>query len=155
MEIDERRAKLMNLGVQPAEMYVFNKQNDPSRLLLIVRRTGIEKIEKLLKISYKYVSVTESSYKNGSNVTIVLEGGSKELGFVQALGSANPDTTKLPFISDLANKRARHKIVLKLADLYQHDVHSEDESEDFRPAKTLDSDAMLNEARSSMGLPTK
>lgn len=144
MELEKRKSKLMQMGVSTSEMYTFNTP-DPNRKLLIVRRTGIEKMEKLLNIKYKYLSVTESPYRDRCNVTVVLQGES-DSGAVQALGSANPDTTSVPFISDVANKRARHKIVLKLADLYQYDVHSEDESDEFRPVKQKDAGKVYDEA---------
>jgi hypothetical protein len=149
MDIAKRRSKLMNMGVEPAEMFIFDAS--PSRQLLIVRRTGIEKIEKLLGIQYTYVSITESTYPTGSNpaganVTVVLTGKDKEGNVSQALGSANPDTTSVKFFSDMANKRARHKIVLMLADLYQFDVHSEEESEQFKPSKQFNSEDAVKEA---------
>jgi hypothetical protein len=151
MDIERRKSKLMQMGVTPFEMYVFpTGQGD--RKLLIVRRTGIEKLEKLFGIRYKYISVTESPYKDKCNVTVIMQGESDEHPAIQALGSANPDTTNLPFISDVANKRARHKIVLKIADLYQYDVHSEDESEDFRPTKKLDPDDAFKEAFKKISL---
>lgn len=145
MDIEHRRSKLMQMGVTPSEMYVF-PTGEGDRKLLIVRRTGIEKLEKLYNIKYRYISVTESQYKDGCNVTVIMQGETEDYPATQALGSANPDTTKLPFISDVANKRARHKIVLKIADLYQYDVHSEDESEDFKPTKKLDHTDAVREA---------
>lgn len=145
MDIEKRRSKLMQLGVSPSEMYIFNT-NDSSRKLLIVKRTGIEKLEKFFNIKYRYISVTESSYKSGSNVTVILQGETESHPAIQALGSANPDTTSVPFISDMANKRARHKIILKIADLYQYDIHSEDESEDFVSPKKFDHNSAVNEA---------
>lgn len=145
MDLEKRRSKLMQMGVSPSEMYIFSTP-DPNRKLLIVKRTGIEKMEKLFNIRYKYISVTESSYGNGCNVTVVLQGETDNGQAIQAMGSANPDTTMNAFVSDVANKRARHKIVLKVADLYQYDVHSEDESDDFRPAKQKDSAAAYSEA---------
>lgn len=135
----------MQLGVSPSEMYIYPTL-DPDRKLIIVKRTGIEKIEKLFSIRYRYISVTESSYKDKSNVTVVLQGEVDNQPPIQAMGSANPDTTSGPFISDVANKRARHKIILKMADLYQWDVHSEDESDDFRPSKPKDSNKAYEEA---------
>lgn len=151
MDIEKRRTTLMQMGVTPGEMYIYPGY-DESRKLLIVRRTGIEKIEKLFQIKYRYISVTESPYKDGCNVTVVLQGEAEGHAATQALGSANPDTTKLPFISDIANKRARHKIVLKIADLYQYDVHSEDESDDFRPHKKFDHNDAVNEAMKKISL---
>ena len=141
----------MGLGVSPSEMYIY-PTSDPGRKLLIVRRTGIEKLEKLYNIRYKYISVTESSYKDACNVTVILQGETDDHPAIQALGSANPDTTKVPFISDMANKRARHKVVLKVADLYQYDVHSEDESEDFCPPRGIDHKDVVNEAMQKIRL---
>lgn len=150
MDIEKRRSKLMSLGVEPHEMFIFN--GDRGRQLLIVKRTGIEKLEALYKIRYRYISVTESSYKNGSNVTVILQGETDDVPPMQALGSANPDTSNLAFISDVANKRARHKIVLKIADLYQYDVHSEDESEDFKPTAKFDAKDAVREAMKKVSI---
>lgn len=151
MDIEKRRSKLMQMGVSPSEMYIF-KTPDPDRKLLIVKRTGIEKLERLFNIRYRYISVTESSYADGSNVTVVLQGETDSHPAIQAMGSANPHTTSNAFISDVANKRARHKIVLKIADLYQYDVHSEDESDDFKPFVQKDSSKVYNEATKKIKL---
>lgn len=144
----------MGLGVEPKEMFIYPAYD--GRQLLILRRTGIEKLEVLYGINFKYLFVTESSYKNGCNSTVVMQGEAiidGEKIAVQALGSANPDTvSKIGFISDMANKRARHKIVLKIADLYQYDVHSEDESEAFRPTKQFDHNDAVNEAMKTISV---
>lgn len=148
MDIETRRAKLMNLGVNATEMYIFPARDN--RQLLILRRTALDKLELSFGIQFKYISVTESSYGGACNVTVVLQGEAIVDGHrtaTQALGSANPDTvSRTGFIADMANKRARHKIILKVADLYQYDVHSEEESEDFKPSKQFDSNDAVSEA---------
>jgi hypothetical protein len=160
MDIEKVKSKLMGLGIEPHEMYSFPSYN--GRQLLIVRRTGIEKLERAYNIQFKYLSVTESSFGRGCNVTVVLQGECKvydpiaqeaKVIAVQAMGSANPETvTKIGFMSDMANKRARHKVVLKIADLYQYDVHSEEESEDFKPTKQFDHTNAFQEAMKKISI---
>jgi hypothetical protein len=143
MDIEKRKSLLMAFGVGLDEMFVF-KSEDSNRKLLIVRRTGIDKLESEMKCRFNYKSVTESSYKEGCNVTVVMtadtmyraDGDTPRV--TQAIGSANPDTVRnfgaskaSAFIADIAAKRAKHKCILRLADLSQHDIYSEDESDDF------------------------
>jgi hypothetical protein len=149
MSIEEQRKILTRLGVDVQEE-VFIKSNSRGKKHLIVCRTGIDKMEKNLKIGFKFISVTESSYKDGSNVSVVMEGVTNSGFNVQALGSANPDTTDFKFYSDTAARRAKHKLVLKIAELYQHDVHSEDESEDFKRPKKKDFTPAVDEALSKI-----
>lgn len=144
MNIDKRKSLLLAFGVELSEMFVF-KADDSKRELLIVRRTGIDKLESVMKCRFNYKSVTESSFKEGCNVTVVMvadtmygveQGGERRT--TQAIGSANPYTIRnfgqskaSGFIADTAAKRAKHKCILRLADLSQHDIYSEDESDDF------------------------
>lgn len=146
MDIDKRKALLLAFGVELSETFVF-KAEDSRRELLIVRRTGIDKLEAAMKCRFNYKSVTESSYKEGCNVTVVMiadtmygvpDGPDKTPKVTQAIGSANPDTIRnfgnskaSGFVADTAAKRAKHKCILRLADLSQHDIYSEDESDDF------------------------
>lgn len=130
MNIEEQRNVLMGLGVSPDDMYVYTNGRRPS---LIVRRPGMEVLESVLNVRYRIISVTESAYGRGSNVTVVVEGkGDTDDMLLVAMGSANPDTTSSGYVSDIAFKRARHKVILKFVDLYKHGVMSEEESEEFR-----------------------
>jgi hypothetical protein len=158
MKLEEQRLVLTRLGVDlQAESFIYT--NARGKKHLIVSRTGIDKIERTLNIDFKFVSVTESQYlsvvknslgldvntKHGTNVTVVMEGNNGKC-YYQALGSANPDTSDFKFYSDTAARRAKHKVVLKIAGLYKHGVHSEDESEDFRRPKKKDFTAAIEEA---------
>lgn len=147
---------LTRLGVD-LQADTFMMKNGRGKTLMIVSRAGIDKIEATLRIEFRYIHVSESSYKEGSNVTVVIEGsivrGLKPVTF-QALGSANPDNMNMAagfsYVSDTAARRAKHKVVLKIADLYQHGVHSEDESEDFRRKPRNDFSPAMAEAISKI-----
>lgn len=152
------RATLQRLGVD-LHKETFIMKSGRGRSLLIVGRTGIDSVEATLKIDFRFIHVSESSYKNlGSNVTVVMEGKAVDadgnIKVYQALGSANPDNMNMAagysYISDTATRRAKHKVVLKIADLYQHGVHSEDESEDFRRKPRNDVGPAMAEAISKI-----
>ena len=153
MDIAKRKNELIRFGVDPSEMHVI-RRNGTLEDLLIIKRTGIDKIEAYKKISCRYVSVTESSYANGCNVTVVVEACDYDGNSVQALGSANPDTMPAYnksrwYISDLASKRARHKAIIKLTGLTQHNVYSEDEAEEFTFVRKS-TEPIIKEALSKM-----
>ena len=160
MDIEKRRSKLLNLGIYPSEMYVFPAGK--GRELLILRRSAVDKLASLYSITFTYLSVTESSFGEGCNVTVVLQGNytyhnpetkeSKAMA-IQAMGSANPVTAgSNGFISDIANKRARHKVILTVAGLYKYDIHSEEESLDFKPSSQFNSDSAFREAFKKMNV---
>jgi len=161
MDIQELRSILTRLGVDMKDDTWMIKTGR-GKTLLIVSRTGIDKIEKTLAIQFEYKFVSESAYvgmetqietikcnpaggtyrevitipaNSGVNVTVCIRGTCSK-GWSEAIGSANPDTTEFKFFADTAATRAKHKVTLKLAELYQHNVKSEDEASEFkRPAR--------------------
>ena len=104
----------------------------------IIKRTGMDKLEKKYKVFVRVESLNVTPYGNAVHVTMLGSGKVKDGDEVRAIGEANPDNCKWSYYSSMAYKRLRHKIILMSLELYEHDVYSEDESEDFRPvnAKT-------------------
>lgn len=154
MDMSKKKSLLFAFGVEASEMFVFRAE-DSKRDLLIIRRTGIDKLESELKCRFNYKSVTESSFGAGCNVTVVMTADTLHLSVdglprvTQAVGSANPLTIRgfgehktSGFVADIAAKRAKHKCILRLADLSQHDIYSEDESDDFIIVKNNVKDAV-------------
>ena len=131
MNIEKVKGALLRKGLISDDFFTI-KGKQPK---IIVRRTGIDKIEKHLNIHFTLLSVIPCSYGDKMAATVsgtAIVGG----GIIPAYSSAtaNPDNMPKDFhnYAEIAEKRCRHRLILKLADLYELDVYSEEESEDFR-----------------------
>jgi hypothetical protein len=108
---------------------------------LIITRTGIDKIEREIAVRVEVTEVLVVPYGNRICATVKVvapdlpfrkRGKLKGLS-AYAIGYASPDNTdpQNTYYPNLAEKRARHILLLKIAGLYQHGIHSEVESDKF------------------------
>lgn len=116
----------------------------------IIRRSGIDKIQVAVGMIWQPVNVWVTPY--GSKMAVVIlgkgflagDGGLPEYTLV----SVNPDNCRYPNIAEVAEKRCRHRLLLKVTDLYQHNVFSEEESDDFK--MTLNQSQIVDEVVSEI-----
>ncbi len=100
---------------------------------IIITRTGIEKIEAQEKIQVTYKSI-----KAEPNFAVVQAFGELNGKNMETFGSAykgatfKEGNTNTWYVSEMAEKRAFSRIVLKLTGFYALGVFGEDESEDFK-----------------------
>jgi hypothetical protein len=103
---------------------------------VIITRTGIEKIEAQEKIQIAYKSI-----KSEPNFAVVQAFGTMEGKQMETFGSAykgatfKEGNTNTWYVTEMAEKRAFSRIVLKLTGFYALGVFGEDESEDFKKQK--------------------
>ena len=107
----------------------------------IIRREGIEKIQKNLgiQINYKLEKVSDdhkSCIVLGTGV--IMGDGIAQQGqpprpkhIIQSFGECNPSNNTNNYPICIAEKRAKSRIVLQMSGLYSEGIYSEDESEDF------------------------
>jgi hypothetical protein len=96
----------------------------------IIRRTGIEKIAAAMGIRLSYeVCAAQADYA-AVKATGKKPVGAKLIG-VETFGSACAATSQNKYYLEMAEKRAKSRAVLQLADLYQEGVYGEDEADDF------------------------
>lgn len=96
-----------------------------------VTRTGIEKIQRHLKIAVHYEVVPEfSDVAAGMYVIKAVAGTETEEGIlpiIESYGEASPKNCRVSYPVAMAEKRALSRVILKAADLYELGVYGEDE----------------------------
>jgi hypothetical protein len=103
---------------------------------VIITRTGIEKIEAQEKIHINYKCI-----KSEPNFAVVQAFGTMDGKEMETFGSAykgatfKEGNTNTWYVTEMAEKRAFSRIVLKLTGFYALGVFGEDESEDFKKQK--------------------
>lgn len=99
----------------------------------IIKRSGIDKIQIAMGMIFKIVNYQTVPYGSKMAITLVAKGfvpGDEGLP-TETIVCVNPDNCKYPNYAEVAQKRAKSRILLELAELYQHNVFSEEESEKF------------------------
>jgi hypothetical protein len=93
----------------------------------IITRSGIEKIQAKEDITIRYEFI-----EAGGAGVILKAIATKGDKFIETFGSASKDTSHSKYYTEMAEKRAMSRAVLKMADLYKYGVFSEDEADDFK-----------------------
>jgi len=98
---------------------------------VVITRTGIEKIQRALKIAVHYEVVPEcTDVANGYYVIKATGGFDSEDGIipiVESYGESSPKNNRNSYPVAMAEKRALSRVVLKMADLYELGIYGEDE----------------------------
>jgi len=94
---------------------------------VIITRSGIEKIQAKnnIKITFDLVHIEKS-------LAVVKAIACKGEDCIETFGSASNETSHNKYYTEMAEKRALSRSVLKLMGLYQHGVFGEDEADDFK-----------------------
>lgn len=118
-------------------------------LMVIVKRQGISKLQDAygISVSLEEKHIERYVYKDSYGKEVIgwdvwmkgrgavkKDGKAKE---VWSFSSANHSNCTNQHVVETCEKRLKARIVLELADLYQHGAFSEDESPDFEQEKTL------------------
>jgi hypothetical protein len=98
-----------------------------------ITRTGIEKIQRHLKISVHYEVIPEftdiSSGHYCMKATAGIETEEGIVPMVESFGEASPKNCRISYPIAMAEKRALSRVILKAADLYELGIYGEDEVE--------------------------
>ena len=126
-------------GLSRSDFYEINKENE---LITILKRTGIDKICKMESIVIEDIQVNATS---GAIPAItgdaqVLVFYAKVVGVVNndrhvSIASASPLDCAHARFAEIAVKRAKHRLILEALDLYELNIYSEIESNEFRERK--------------------
>jgi hypothetical protein len=118
-------------------------------LMVIVKRQGISKLQDSygIRVDVKEKHIERYTYKDvnqkewvGWDVWMYGIGSVKKDGKTKEIwsfSSANHKNCSNEHVLETCEKRLKARIVLELADLYQHGVFSEDENPDFEEDKSL------------------
>jgi|TARA_R100000951_G_scaffold56787_1_gene47687 hypothetical protein len=101
-----------------------------SQGFVIITRTGIEKVQRSLGIEVKYEVVSEFSDVSVGLYVVKAIGYNKDKQ-VESFGEASPKNCRNAYPVAMAEKRALSRVILKMADMYELGVYSEDEG-DFK-----------------------
>jgi hypothetical protein len=130
-EILSKLFKEYNLHYDPTNPN--SKDNDvyAHKHYKIITRSGIDKIEKAAGITTSITPIFANE-----NCVIVKMNGSRMVGDekkveAETLASASAETSQNKYFAEMAEKRGRSRIVLKLAGLYELGIYGEDEADDF------------------------
>jgi hypothetical protein len=95
----------------------------------IITRSGIEKImyNNNIEISYELL------YNSPDNKCVIIKAKGK-MGdkLIETFGEASPNNNQNSYPVAIAEKRSMSRCVLKLTQLYQHQVFGEDEADAFK-----------------------
>lgn len=122
-------------------MYLRKKYNlsendtHTHRHYIIITRPGIEKIQYHLKIKIKYeVVYVEKNLVVVKAVGLMTNDEGERL-ILETLASASDQNSQNNYYAEMAEKRAKSRIVLQMAGLYKEGVFGEDEADDFKKSK--------------------
>jgi len=128
---DEQKAKFKEF----AEHYGLTRADffKAPQGFVVITRTGIEKIQRALKISVHFEVVPEFSSVEGSMYCIKATAGVDTedgiMPMVESYGEASPKNCRMSYPIAMAEKRALSRVILKMADLYELGIYGEDEVE--------------------------
>lgn len=98
---------------------------------VVITRTGIEKIQRSLKIVVHYEVVPEFTDPLNGLYVVKATGGLQDdegiMPIVESYGECSPKNNRNAYPVAMAEKRALSRVVLKMADLYELGVYGEDE----------------------------
>lgn len=123
-------------NLEPDDIFILKLGG---REVPIIKRVGIEKIQNLLNIEVKF-DLKEISEDFKSCVIlatgVILQTDSKTgqkrpSSGCQSFGECSPENNKNKFPICMAEKRALARVVIKMCNLAELGVYSEDESHDF------------------------
>jgi hypothetical protein len=128
MDIKQRKKLLLDYKLDSSDFHVSDDQYGSK---IIVRRTGIDKIERQVAMSFDILSLLQTPYKDKVCVTIYGVGRTKDGDVAKTVVTVNPDNCKFANYAEVAEKRCRHRLLLKIARLYEHSIFSDAESDEF------------------------
>jgi hypothetical protein len=134
MKQEELIAKLIReYEIESDQVYSVGTDFDKK---LIIKKVGMDRIEnKLADAGWSFdVELSTSHPYGGKAQTIVKAIAERNHGEkISTLAGTNPDNCFFHHYVEVAEKRARHRLILKVAKLSEHHVHSEAESHAFTP----------------------
>ena len=140
MTIEQRKKLLIDFKLEQSDFYVLKDQFGDK---IIIRRPGIDKIQRHLRMNFIIESIQTVPY--GDKVcTTILGKGTIDGDSTRTTASANPDNCSFSNFAEVAEKRCRHRLLLQLARLYEHDIFSESESDKWTESKNQYTNAVDN-----------
>lgn len=132
MDIKQRKKLLLDYKLNSNDFYVIT---DDTSSKIILRRTGIDKIANQINMQFDIVSIATVSYGQKACVTLVGKGRTTDGDYAITTSHVNPDNCRYYNFAEVAEKRCRHRLLLKIARLYEHDIYSDIESMDWSESK--------------------
>ena len=136
MTIDQKKKMLtLDHKLDPAEdFYVAPPDEFGSKI--IIRRSGIDKLEHEAKMNFTIESMQVVPYGDKVSVTILGRGVIDNV-VARTVAMANPDNCAYPHYAEVAENRCRHRLLLKLLRLYEHHIFSQIEDSKWIETRNL------------------
>jgi hypothetical protein len=144
MTLAQRKQLLIDEKLELSDFYVV-KENFGEKL--IIRRTGIDKLEHRVRMAFHIEAIQTVPYGNKCCTTIYASGRVGD-DVIKTVASANPDNCQYSNYAETAEKRARHKIILKYLRLHEYDIFSEAESSAWSEDKNKHENAVAKTEQS-------
>lgn len=124
----DQKKKLLTVDYRLDPVNDFYFSDDAWGTKILIRRTGIDKLEIQANMSYTIESLQVVPY--GAKVSVTILGKGIVDGVVQrTVVMTNPDNCKYDNYAEVADKRCRHRLLLQLLRLYEHHIFSDIESD--------------------------
>lgn len=141
MTLEQRKALLLDYKLVADDFYT-RKEDFSDKI--IIRRTGIDKLQRAVRMSFTIESIQTVPYGSKVCTTIVGRGGLPDGDYTRTVASANPDNCDFPHYAEVAEKRCRHRLLLQLCRLYDHDIYSDIESQKWTETSNKFAGAVAN-----------
>lgn len=119
---------MLDYKLDPANDFYVSEDEWGTKIIL--RRPGIDKIEAQIGMNFTIENIQVVPYGDKVSVTILGRGVADDV-VARTVVMTNPDNCTYPNYAEVAEKRCRHRLLLKLAHLYEHHIFSEIESDKF------------------------
>jgi len=125
---------IKEFGLESNQIY---KLSEGFEYKVIIKKQGMDRIERQLeKKEWSITTYYEESVPYGDKAYAIVQAVATKLQtgrMIRALAGANPDNCRFPNFVEVAEKRARYRVLLRAANLSEFFVYAQDESEGFMP----------------------
>ena len=126
MNRDKLRAIYNEYGLTPDDTFTMRRGG---RDIPMITRPGLDKIQRQLSDDGWQVEISLKHCNADATAAVVMASAHKDGGvtMVESFGEANDQNCQNPYRVAMAEKRARGRVILRVAGLYELGVHTEDE----------------------------
>lgn len=153
MTLTEKKAKLREYGINEEDWFVVKKDDKTN---IILYRGAVQRVEETIEAEIELLSGWGDTHSAGMIGKGRIPSDNSHLARISVLtwgiwtymsASASAENTESlhNHYAEIAEKRLRHRLVLTLAGLYQHDIFSIEESNSFEPTPQINDKGIYDE----------
>lgn len=123
----KKKMLILDYKLDPENDFYVSEDEWGSKIIL--KRTGIDKIQAQTKMSFTIENLQVVPYGDKVSVTIIGRAVGPDDMVARTVVMTNPDNCVYPNYAEVAEKRCRHRLLLQLNRLYEQNIFSEIESD--------------------------